>query len=252
MNKKLELVLRTLVYNTVVPGGHWSSSAKNYQDFLTARGIHLPIKLFHEYKYPNNVTPQKFEEQVQTLFFFYTFDVGRIKNPRAYAEWMISELDRIGRKNKNIVPLTEEEKLNLINKMCDPVKNLSDAEKDQLADYIQQQRSTVVRRVTDLLSQTIELNPELLDINWDNKNLQDFFEILDGVSYGYAPMDIIYYIENKHDLARIRKEQNKEEFIKLVGRDPHVLIHPTRIKIMLDEITKQKNLQRNIERETSL
>ena len=57
MNKNLELVLRTLVYNTVVPGGHWSSSAKNYQDFLTARGIHLPIKLFHEYKYPNNVTP---------------------------------------------------------------------------------------------------------------------------------------------------------------------------------------------------
>ena len=50
----------------------------------------------------------------------------------------------------------------------------------------------------------------------------------------------------------MEKEQNKEEFIKLVGRDPHVLIHPTRIKIMLDEITKQKNLQRNIERETSL
>lgn len=248
MNKKLELVLRTLVYNTVVPGGHWSSSAKNYQDFLTARGIHLPIKLFHEYKYPNNVTPQKFEEQVRTLFFFYTFDVRRIKNPRAYAEWMISELDRICRKNKNIVPLTEEEKLNLINKMCDPVKNLSDAEKDQLADYIQQQRSTVVARVADLLSQTIELNPELLDINWDNKNLQDFFEILDGVSYGYAPMDIKYYIDNKHDLARIRKEQRKEEFINLIGDGPHVFIQPDRIKIILDEIKKQKKLQHNIER----
>lgn len=252
MNKKLELILQTLVYDTVVPGGKWSSSAKDYQDFLMAQGIKLPIELFHKYKYPNNVTPQKFEEQVQTLLFFLTFDVRRIKNPREYTEWLISGMERVSGENKDVVPLTEEEKLNLINNMCDPVKNLSDADKNQLVDYIQQQRSTVVRRVTDLLSQTIELNPELLDINWDNKNLQDFFEILDGVSYGYAPMDIIYYIENKHDLARIRKEQNKEEFIKLVGRDPHVLIHPTRIKIMLDEITKQKNLQRNIERETSL
>lgn len=249
MNKKLELVLRTLVYNTVVPGGHWSSSAKNYQDFLTARGIHLPIKLFHEYKYPNNVTPQKFEEQVQTLFFFYTFDVGRIKNPRAYAEWMISELDRTCRKNKNIVPLTEEEKLNLINKMCDPVKNLSDAEKDQLADYIQQQRSTVATQVTDLMSQTVNLNPELLDINCTGKNLQDFFEVLDGVSYGYAPMDIKYYIENKHDRVRIEKEQRDKEFVNLIGDYPRVLIHPDRIKIMLDEIKKQKKLQHNIERD---
>ena len=122
MNKKLELVLRTLVYNTVVPGGHWSSSAKNYQDFLTARGIKLPIKLFHEYKYPNNVTPQKFEEQVRTLFFFYTFDVERITNPRGYAESMIAGMERMAREDKNIVPLTEEEKLNLIGKICEPVK----------------------------------------------------------------------------------------------------------------------------------
>lgn len=249
MNKKLELVLRTLVYNTVVPGGHWSSSAKNYQDFLTAQGIKLPINLFHEYKYPNNVTPQKFEEQVRTLFFFYTFDVGRITNPRGYAEFMIAGMERMAREDKNIVPLTEEEKLNLIGKICEPVKNLSDADKNQLVDYIQQQRSTVVARVADLLSQTVELNPELLDINWDDKNLQDFFEILDGVSYGYAPMDIKYYIDNKHDLARIRKEQREEEFINLIGDGPHLFIQPDRIKIILDEIKKQKKLQHNIERD---
>ena len=111
-----------------------------------------------------------------------------------------------------------------------------------MVDYIQQQRNTVVAQVADLLSQTVELNPELLDINWDNKNLQDFFEILGGVSYGYAPMDIKYYIDNKHDLPRIRKEQREEEFINLIGDRPHLVIQPDRIQIILDEIKKQKKI----------
>lgn len=247
MNKKLELVLRTLVYDTVVPGGHWSSSAKDYQDFLTAQGIKLPIELFHKYKYPNNVTPQKFEEQLQTLVFFLTFDTRRIEKPREYAEWIISETERIAR-NDDAAPLTDKEKSELIRKYCDAVKNLSDAEKSQLVDYVKQQSESVVSQIVDLFMKTADLNPELMDINLDNASLYDFVEILDGVSYGYNPIDIKYYIENKNNLAQVRKEQNTEEFIRLVGKNPHVFIHPDRIRIMLDEIKKQKNLQRNIER----
>lgn len=249
MNKKLELIFKTLVYNTVVPGGKWSSSAKNYQDFLLRHGIKLSFQLFHQYRYPDNMSPQKFEEQVQSLFFVLTVDSKRIEKPQEYAEMMISETDKISKNNPDIQPLTETEKSEIMHKMCDPIKGLSDSDKEQLVGYIKQKAKTAVTQIVDLFYKVADLNPELMDINLDNASLNDLIEILNGVSYGYAPIDIKYYIENKGNLEQIRKKQRKDEFIKLLGSEPHIFIHPDRIKIMLDEIKKQKMLQNNTEGE---
>lgn len=249
MNKKLELILKTLVYTTVVPGGKWSSSAKNYQDFLQSRGIKLPFQLFYQYKYPDNMTPQKFEEVLLTSVFALQFNPMRIENPRAYAESIISDADKFVKSHPDVQPLSETEKSDIMHKMCDPVKNLSDSDKVQLIDYIKQKSKTAVTQIADLFYKVADLNPELMDINLANASLNDLFEILDGVSYGYAPVDIKYYIENKGNLEQIRKAQRRDEFVKLIGSEPHIFIHPDRIQIMLDEIKKQKMMQHNTERE---
>ena len=195
------------------------------------------------------MTPQKFEEALLTLVFVLTFNTMQIENPQAYVESIISETDKIVKNNPDVLPLSESEKSEIMHKICDPVKNLSDSDKVQLIDYIRQKSDTAVRQIGNLLYEVFELNPDLMDIDLNNVSFDDLIEILSGVSYGYAPIDIKYYIENKGNLEQIRKAQRKNEFVKLIGSEPHIFIHPDRIQIMLDEIKKQKMMQHNTERE---
>ena len=200
MNEKLKKVLRDLMITWTHLRYGYSSSAKEFSDKLSKKGIVLPIKLFYEYKLPNDISPKDYEIIVQEINFYTMYFKGELNDPD-------------------------------ILKFYDP--QLSDSEKEILESYILQRQGEYDKKLELAVAQVRLLNPELNHIKIDKK-ISGKLCFLEGVNYGFAPEEIEYFL-NRKLTNELLEQENKEfnELEKLLGFVPEYVLDPKHMQIIL-------------------
>lgn len=237
LSQKEQSLLQKLILDEMRLYLGYCSSAKNYEDFLAQRGISLPIKLFYEYKYPDNMTPAQYETRINSLLFYIAFDEKQITHPVEYVKQMIAEFER----DKDLVPMDEQTKQQAIQYRVDLVKDMSEAEKQNITAYILGNKENAWQHAVNDVQLAKALNPQLRDIQVNLNSKESIFTFLGGFSSGYAPMDIEYFMAAQSDITKMEKEQRQAEFEQMLGESssPQYRIRPDRIDIILNEIKKQ-------------
>ena len=206
MNSKLQKIYEDLFQDSEVIKARKKlgfASAKTLDNKLKSIGISLPIRLYYEYKLPNNMSPEHYDLVLANLNFM--------------AFPMENDLDKIvGMDN-----ITVEEKIEFFEEM----------EKLRIKNSW---------RIKDEVKKTKILNPELANINMKRVKpgtLISSANFLSGVASGYAPEDIGYFINEWWGRIDTQKEQMDvffAEMEKLVGFTPVHVLCPKHREILLD------------------
>lgn len=200
MNKKIKDFLEKIKIEWTQLRYGYSSSAKEFSDKLAEKGIILPIKLFHSYKLPDDISPVEYEKIVQEINLYTIFSKGIL-----YDENLIKYSDiRLNNDEKEII------------------------EKHVILEQ---------PRYEDLLKAEVikikQLNPELMYINTDD-GIYDKLQFLEGVNYGFAPEDIEYFLKRLMTDELINQDKlNNAELDKHLGFSPGYILSPENMDIVL-------------------
>lgn len=184
----------TLMRHTTMLRMEFDSSAEFLERQIRERGIVPPIKLFYEYKYPDNLTPQQYEVFVQRLVFILLVYVPEMINDNVgynlrYFQKSISKLD-----NAQLIDQVRSGVARDIRECYGALSKLTDAERAQMIDafaYDTPRARELARKNINMIKL---LNPQLADVR---VNMDDDFNMLDflqGATYGFAPEEIDYFL----------------------------------------------------------
>ncbi|MCL2748994.1 MAG: hypothetical protein FWE50_02865 [Alphaproteobacteria bacterium] len=208
MNAKLNSILGDMIIkNTELKSG-FNSSAKEFRDQLKAKGIRVPFKIYYEYKIPEGLTPQEYEFKVQKMHFILYFDG--------------SELEPYG---------------------------LTPDEKQELVDYIKRSKASNDLAFIFEEDQIRKLNPELKNIDLAYgpniaKRSARILNLLEGVTYGFAPEDIQNFL-NRHNTGDkeqliMHEKADNATLEKLLGFSPGYILSPERMAVLIKEAKRYR------------
>jgi hypothetical protein len=211
LEKKLQRALTRVALDSSPYGavdGKWDSSAQKFEQDLLEHGVKLPHSLFHNYALPENMTHQKFMEQLAVLNMQRDLDVFDIKG--------IIDYDGLSRLEKT--------------KLATKVLFKKKKAKEKLNEYFEFVRSA---------------NPELGIL--EARDDKDKHLILDGVVFGFGPKEMKYLMEKRNlsDFPRDQWNKNKEltenfeSRLKELGIEvPHYVLSPDTIRTILQYLPK--------------
>ncbi len=210
MNEKQQDTLQKLIRDTTQLRFGYSSSVKDYEQYLASRGVNLPIKLSQGYKYPDNMNAPEYEVLVNTFVFY------------------------------NVYPDCKD--------IMDFGK-LTDKEIAELDAYITQKNETIISDLRAEWNKLVKLNPILTDVVVDNADLGIWLAGAvycfhpDDIKYFLS-------IYNLFDDARWAPQQQDafQKLLGECSENnrsvPGWIVEPGRVQIMLDAIREQLENQK--------
>jgi len=198
MNQNDSEIIKKLIYYDGQSRNGYSSSSKELSDKLSALGIALPVKLHYDYKLPGGMAPQDYEKFLDELLFYVDFLDGDFDNPHLLAH--IPELNK----------MTQDEKKALMRKIF-------------------RKQSQAKLKLKTEIEKIKKLNKEVAQID-TSKRPGSF---LRGISYGFAPKDIDWFI-NKSETSLISNNANiYDELEKRLGFAPQYDLCSEHLNILL-------------------
>ncbi len=199
LSEKIQDALKMLIVVTSQLQYGYSSSSKDLDEKLKKAGIIPPVKLYYDYKLPNNMSPEDYEAEVDELVFYYVFD--------------------------------ENSDAEMFEKYTEA---LNGDEKAELLSFIKKRQENNDNLIVLEAAKVKALNPELRKIVTTVKRGDKVLEIwpklslLSGAAYGFAPEDIKYFINRPYPTPEQVKIENAEydEFEKLTGIRPTYVLSP--------------------------
>lgn len=249
MNFKQNVAFDKLLRRNTMLRFPFDSSAQKFENDLK-RICPLPVKLYYQYKFPNNLSPQQFEYLVQGIaFVFIKFNPRQITDTDAYyqevAERAISDSKAIGYTSETVFQNTRARYLNEAKVSHDIVKDLTTDERVGLLRFIEKcKTSDAWAEVVALVSWLKENNPELKSVRLNTTDVQAVLDFLQGVNYGYAPEELDYFLNTD---MNTRNNQIKEIYslLESVGVRPEYIVRPDRAQkiqnaVMMARAAKQQ------------
>ena len=188
MNKKLEGYLKNLALSWMPFGAikaGWDSSAQNLEKDLESRGIKLPIKLYYQYALPQSMTPSDFMMRIAVLHLCADFSMFS----KVHSEIFLD-------KNLKLV-----EKLRLVKYIA----SMRRASREQLREYVRFIKFANPKELSELTVQ----------------NATEEFELLSGVTFGFGPDEIEYYMKKEErDLNKREENEAYRKLKRLLGYEP--------------------------------
>lgn len=247
MNFKQSVAFDKLLRRNTMLRFPFDSSAQKFENDLM-RICPLPIKLYHQYKFPNNQSQEQFEYLVQGIaFIFMIFNPRQITDTKAFyqgtAEQAIKGMKELGY-------TSEKDFQNVRNKhqnesdVCEQIlKNLTTDERSGLLEFIEKRKSPDAwAEVVTLVSWLKENNPELKSVRLNTTDVQSVIDFLQGVNYGYAPEELDYFLNTDMDT---RNNQNTEVYslLESVGVRPEYIVRPDRAQKIKDAVMMARATQ---------
>lgn len=227
MNDKQQRVFDNLVLHEYgdMP---FNSAAQDLEEHLHILGITPPVKLYYQYRLPENQTPQQFEKILQRLMFICNFEPQEILNTSEYYQELAQCIPE-----KNIKYCFEQ-----MRKTCEKdCAELTDDEKKDFVQHVLELQELACMDICTVAQIIQESNPELksVRVNMDDVNLVIAF--VEGVVYGYAPDDIDYFLNTDIKTRSIEKDKWYAKFESLgVGIYLNYILRPDREQKILDAV----------------
>lgn len=206
----------------------WNSSAQDLERAIS-KYITVPVKLFHEYKYPGNVTAPQYEETLHRMMALIPADIFTDYNE--YYDKKIADVDTwsdFSQAQKN------DTKAYMADRRDRVAKILSGMTSDELAalfEYATKHLGTAAQTILQHVDEIKKLNPELSAVNSDRH--ADWFLL--GAAYGYAPEEIDYFC-NTHMDERNKALSADEAFLNQLGIQAGYKLRPDRMKKITDAL----------------
>ncbi len=236
MNMLFKNIFEKLVQKTTYLANGYSSSAKNLQDFLDEMGVVTPVRVWHRYVYPENMTPAEYEHRVQSLHYVLTFDSEQVMDPDVYAVRVFSygqEADA-----------DKAEMMNAAMDYADTLKGivgkLTPAQRQEFIHLVISERPYALEMARQEVAKLKKLNPELQGVQIDETDILSLFGFLEGVNYGDDPMDIQYFCDMAHARDTAPGHEANKKLEKEIGRWVGLFIHPQRIDLLTDAVRMAK------------
>lgn len=246
MNEKQQRAFDDLARHIYGPLYTFDLSAKILEDKLCALGVSLPVRLYYEYRFPDNKNAEQFEHVIQKLELVSGFNSQQILNTSEYyqqeSQKTKSRMQATGESEKLIGDVMDY--IDQICKTCEQdCAGLTDAERTELVDYIVNMGSNVLHEMHVLASWLQQNNPELQSVRFDMTKYADLLMFLHGVNYGYAPADIDYFINTDMN-TKISDTDEIYRQLESIDLYPNYIIRPDRAQKILDAaLTARTNTQ---------
>lgn len=230
MNAKQQRAFDNLSRHIYGPMWTFDSSAKILEDKLSALGIASPVRLYYEYRFPDNQDAEQFEHTMQRFEFVIGFNPQQILNTSEYYRAMPS--GNISDKLVADIMDYNDELCKICEQDC---ADLTDIERKELADNIIGLKEQTWHDIDATVSWIKAHNPELESVRVDMKNDTMLLMFLSGVNYGYAPADIDYFINTDTDTKFSAVDKTYAQ-LGLFDLYPNYIIRPDRAQKILDAV----------------
>ncbi len=201
LNPKLQSYIMDLAYKSLPFGGPvWDSSAQNLSEDLRNKGIKFNKKLFWNYKLPQGMKPQQFQDKIALEYFCKRF----------YSDFMSRVLSD---------------------------KTLTGMERIQIVRYVWEMRRNKNHKNMNYYADEIKRNnPELANIKPTN-SIENFEY---GALFGFAPDEIRYFCEENGLRDFDTERRLDEQLEKFDVRTSYVLSQNTAESLIKILDKKQK------------
>lgn len=244
MNANQQCAFDNLSRHIYGPGWKFFSSAKILQDKLSALGVASPVRLYYEYRFPDNQSAEQFEQNLQKIEFVVGFNPQQILNTSEYyqqglkkaMEYMATSGDASDGLVSGVKDYNDE-----LCKICEQdCAELTSVERKELADYIINLKEQTWHNVAAMALWLKQNNHELESVRVDTTNNTMLLIFLSGVNYGYAPADIDYFI-NTDINTKISETDKIYTQLGLFDLYPNYIIRPDRAQKILDAVVMARN-----------
>jgi hypothetical protein len=167
------------------------SSAQLLSHVLKRKNIKLDNKIFCKYVLPDNQTPAKYAKKIQLAHLFFLYEHGDL-NKWIREGWL---------------------------------EHMSDKDIKKIEEYIYAQKETSKNVIDNDTKIIRKLNPMLSTIHMRSKF--DKIAFLDGVTYGFAPAEIGYFVyRNSQPISPEEDIKRMESFGKKLGYKVGYILAP--------------------------
>lgn len=239
MNDKQKTALNKLLLINTLTWFQFDSSAQKFEDALK-KLCSVPVKLYYNYKFPNNQSPEQFEYLVQGLvYFFKLFKPRQITDTDVYyreiAEQAVKNSKHNGYTSEKFFQSVRGRYSYIGTQTQKNLEKLNAVERTGIVEYIENHKANSWGEVVNLVSWLKDNNPELKSVRVNTADVVSVIDFLQGVNYGYAPEELDYFL-NTDENTRNRECGEMYSQLETLGVRPEYMVRPDRLRKILDAV----------------